>query len=455
MGRITTLIALLIAFASSAHATGTGIPAGFGDGLADLIFYGLVYGGFMLSAPFLIFGFVLKGGYRLTALLVPVTYTLFLLNIFIKDISHGYLGAPDVLVVPSILALYLIGFAFYTFTHRTERVFAIVAALIFVTALVISNPTVINHDDYRFVDNNPLVNANEMIKLLGTAYGKEYVELSDGRVLKHEEITGIDHHSLDPAELAATDPGEFIIGFSAKREMTRQESTGYARHNKAIFKLKKNEIVINNYRKEEIAGWSPVNKPEAEEYRLMLAFAGLRKDCKDDEIRGILDSGVDVTIPMISMQHPVTKPIWTAVDRGCAQLVKILIEKGANARSKDIMRNSQTLLHTAVLNGSYEVVKQLLEHGANVSAIDADTRQPLHMAFVPENKLELDKKLEMADLLVKNGAKSEIKDFSKRPLDWLDLKQKDEVCKIVQEKKFSKILEDTVSKMCTAHQHAH
>jgi hypothetical protein len=266
MGRIRILIALLIACTSQADATGTGMPAGAQEAIGLWIFYGLVYGGLVLSMPFLIFSFLLKGGYRLAALLLPAIYTLLLLIMCLKDISVGYLSPTQVLVIPSILALHLIGLAFYS----EWRVFTAVAALIFVAFLVISNPSVVNYDYYRFVDNIPLENANEKIRPLGSSHGIKYVELSDGRVLKDGRKSNFDNYNFDmPVELTETDPGEFKIGVAAKMEMMRRESTAYERHKKAIFKLNKNEIVINNYRKEEITGWSLVNDQEAKDLRLI------------------------------------------------------------------------------------------------------------------------------------------------------------------------------------------
>lgn len=60
---------------------------------------------------------------------------------------------------------------------------------------------------------------------------------------------------------------------------------------------------------------------------------------------------------------------WAA-DRGCAELVEILISFGANVNATDT--DNQTPLHYAASCGYPECVKVLLKYNADVSLVDRD-----------------------------------------------------------------------------------
>ncbi|XP_065904061.1 26S proteasome non-ATPase regulatory subunit 10-like [Dysidea avara] len=60
-------------------------------------------------------------------------------------------------------------------------------------------------------------------------------------------------------------------------------------------------------------------------------------------------------------------PLHVAVRSGKEEIVKFLIEKGANVNARSL---GSTPLHVAVTNGREEIVKFLIEKGTNVNAKD-------------------------------------------------------------------------------------
>ena len=63
---------------------------------------------------------------------------------------------------------------------------------------------------------------------------------------------------------------------------------------------------------------------------------------------------------------------------GHLEIVKLLLESGANVHIKD--KGDQTALHLASRNGHLEIVKLLLESGANVNIKDKNGQTALHYA---------------------------------------------------------------------------
>jgi ankyrin repeat protein len=89
-----------------------------------------------------------------------------------------------------------------------------------------------------------------------------------------------------------------------------------------------------------------------------------------------------------------TVSIWDRID-----LASFLIENGADVNKPDNLGN--TPLYEACVNHSIEMVKLLLDKGANVNFTNAYGQSPLMVS----NDLEL------ADLLIENGANEELEDI--------------------------------------------
>lgn len=84
-----------------------------------------------------------------------------------------------------------------------------------------------------------------------------------------------------------------------------------------------------------------------------------------------------------------------AVESGSEDIVKLLLLRGANVRSKD--NNGRTPLHLAATKGHLEIAKFLLLNGANVNAKTYSGQSALHEAIKMNHK-------ELAEILISNKA---------------------------------------------------
>jgi ankyrin repeat protein/L-ascorbate metabolism protein UlaG (beta-lactamase superfamily) len=84
--------------------------------------------------------------------------------------------------------------------------------------------------------------------------------------------------------------------------------------------------------------------------------------------------------------------------------IEILLEEDP-ALLNSLDENNMTPLNTAALNGHPELVKVLLEKGADISIGDMDNSQPIHCAAISGN-------IEVAELLLAHGADVNEKDYN-------------------------------------------
>jgi hypothetical protein len=88
-------------------------------------------------------------------------------------------------------------------------------------------------------------------------------------------------------------------------------------------------------------------------------------------------------------------PLYQAAWRGREDVVRLLLQKGADANSKD--RYGETPLHVAANNGRLGVVQVLLANKANVNAKSDSGWTPLHRAALGDQKA-------VAEVLLAKGA---------------------------------------------------
>lgn len=83
-----------------------------------------------------------------------------------------------------------------------------------------------------------------------------------------------------------------------------------------------------------------------------------------------------------------------AVEYQLESVIRYLLQNGADVNAREVI-GGRTVLHTAVQVGNLQLVQLLLSHGADVNASDQDGNTPLMLSD----------REELAELLVKNGAK--------------------------------------------------
>ena len=91
--------------------------------------------------------------------------------------------------------------------------------------------------------------------------------------------------------------------------------------------------------------------------------------------------------------------IWYAAADGEEELVRRLLQKGADPNSPDDV--AFTTLHVAAQNGHVHVVRTLLNSGANPNAVDSHGNGPLWTALLSSPK---EKKDDLISVLLASGA---------------------------------------------------
>ena len=96
-----------------------------------------------------------------------------------------------------------------------------------------------------------------------------------------------------------------------------------------------------------------------------------------EKIKELIKEGTNLNIFADSMP-----PLYHAVNNGNLEIVKLLVENGADVNVKNVV--GQTPLHEAARCGYFEIVKYLIDKGADINAYDCVERTPLDYARLPD-----------------------------------------------------------------------
>ena len=125
------------------------------------------------------------------------------------------------------------------------------------------------------------------------------------------------------------------------------------------------------------------------------------QDGKAEEVRRLLSSGLlDVNcVPEKHMNyakwpHKTKTPLCVAASRGCKEVVKVLLTKGADTEKAD--KHAYTPLLCAVSKGHKDVVELLLEGGA-------DPNKPTDLGYTPLHWAAM-RRRDVVELLLDRGA---------------------------------------------------
>jgi hypothetical protein len=99
-----------------------------------------------------------------------------------------------------------------------------------------------------------------------------------------------------------------------------------------------------------------------------------------DTVKYYLDQGVSAN----AREYQNHSPLHWAVTNNRVEIVKLLIERGADVRAK-YDDDEHTVLHMAMLHPSKELAQVLIEHGANINAKDTFGYTPLHIALLQQS----------------------------------------------------------------------
>lgn len=91
-------------------------------------------------------------------------------------------------------------------------------------------------------------------------------------------------------------------------------------------------------------------------------------------------------------------PIYYAAREGHLDIIKLLIEKGADINMTD--KFCESCIFYSAMNGHYEVTEFLIENGANINQEDKKRKTAIHFASKNNHS-------DIVDLLIKHGAKND------------------------------------------------
>ncbi len=161
------------------------------------------------------------------------------------------------------------------------------------------------------------------------------------------------------------------------------------------------ELIASGAKVQEMRRFSLPSQPNAVEIVNMLIESGLSKDQMSDRlVNAIYINDIEVAKLLISHGADVNKrlnstdpyPLITAAKKGNIQMVKLLLESGADPAARDTDGNSA--LSRAAAEGHIEVVKMLLDVYRPISLMHAD---PVFLNGVKSGSLQ------MVNLLIDAG----------------------------------------------------
>lgn len=132
--------------------------------------------------------------------------------------------------------------------------------------------------------------------------------------------------------------------------------------NELIFYVETREEAIARYRKEP-------------PYLLTTILNSSLINSNNEEAKILIEAGADLNMPHehFDKERP---PIIIASQYGHEEIVKILLENGANPNIQT--KNGDTALHNAARMGRYDITKVLIESGADPKIINQRQKKPIH-----------------------------------------------------------------------------
>lgn len=139
--------------------------------------------------------------------------------------------------------------------------------------------------------------------------------------------------------------------------------------------------------------------PKTREGATPLAWAVIRGH--NEVAAYLIDKGADIHNKSGLLQ---LDALGHASSKGNSDLIKLLLQKGANIDSRTNNDDGMTPLHIAVAFGQPESIKILLEKGADIEAQDKHHNTPLLSALGRSSSFKPEKRMEILKLLIEKGA---------------------------------------------------
>ncbi len=82
--------------------------------------------------------------------------------------------------------------------------------------------------------------------------------------------------------------------------------------------------------------------------------------------------------PLEAVDNQGRTPLFSAIEAGRIDMIKLLLELGANPSRKNPKRNGLTPLHSSMISNNPAIVSELIKYGADVALRDSMGNTPLH-----------------------------------------------------------------------------